>query len=126
MGIAQFMPKTSRYIQSLMGETLDPYNPKHAIRMQAFYMKRIHAKENWTDRLWVSYAIYNGGAGALRAEAIRAGWTDWGRMKYFCQRKKIPLKSGILDLCEVNYDYSKKVEKYGAAYRRGPDGMRFW
>jgi hypothetical protein len=44
-----------------------------------------------------------------------------------CQRKKITLKSGsILDFCVVNYDYSKKIEKYGLAYRRGPDGMRYW
>jgi len=33
-GVAQFMPKTSQYVQSLMGEKLDPYNPQHAIKMQ--------------------------------------------------------------------------------------------
>jgi hypothetical protein len=126
MGLAQFMPKTSQYIQSLMGEALDPYNPKHAIRMQAFYMARIHTKENWTDRLWVSYQIYNGGAGTLAAESRRAGATDWTLMRQQCQRKKIQMKWGVLDLCEVNYDYSKKVEKYGNQYRRGPDGMRYW
>jgi len=125
-GVAQFMPKTARYIQSLMGEALDPYNPKHAIRMQAFYMNRIHTRENWTDRLWVSYQIYNGGAGTLKAESRRAGATDWTLMRQACQRKKIQMKWGVLDLCEVNYDYSKKIEKYGNQYRRGPDGMRFW
>ena len=125
-GIAQFMPKTSKYVLSLMGEVLDPYNPKHAIRMQAFYMARIHRLENWTDRLWISYQIYNGGKGTLQKEAIRAGKVDWQSMKDVCQRKKIQMKWGILDLCEVNYDYSKKVEKYGNQYRRGPDGMRYW
>ncbi|MEI7635863.1 MAG: transglycosylase SLT domain-containing protein [Syntrophus sp. (in: bacteria)] len=119
MGIAQFMPKTSRYIQSLMGETLDPYNPKHAIRMQAFYMAKIHRMENWTDRLWISYQIYNGGAPTLKAESRRAGATDWASMRKVCQRKKI-------NLCDVNYDYSVKVAKYGNQYRRGADGMRFW
>jgi hypothetical protein len=126
MGVAQFMPKTARYIQSLMGEALDPYNPKHAIRMQAFYMNRIHKAENWTDRLWVSYQIYNGGSGTLKAESRRAGTTDWTLMRQTCQRKKIQMKWGVLDLCEVNYDYSVKVAKYGNQYRRGPDGMRFW
>jgi hypothetical protein len=126
MGLAQFMPKTSQYIQSLMGEKLNPYNPKHAIRMQAFYMNRIHKTENWTDRLWVSFQIYNGGAGTLAAESRRAGATDWTLMRQQCQRKKIQMKWGVLDLCEVNYDYSKKVEKYGNQYRRGSDGMRFW
>jgi hypothetical protein len=126
MGLAQFMPKTSQYIQSLMGEALDPYNPKHAIRMQAFYMNRIHKTENWTDRLWVSYQIYNGGAGTLAAESRRAGSTDWTLMRQQCQRKKIKMKWGVLDLCEVNYDYPVKIKKYGEAYRRGPDGMRYW
>jgi hypothetical protein len=125
-GIAQFMPKTAQYIQSLMGQALDPYNPRHAIRMQAFYMHRIHTKENWTDRLWVSYQVYNGGRGTLAAESRRAGVTDWAAMKAQCQRKKIQMKWGVLDLCEVNYDYPVKVEKYGNLYRRGADGMRFW
>lgn len=125
-GVAQFMPKTSQYVQSLMGEKLDPYNPKQAIRMQAFYMHRIHTKENWTDKLWISYQIYNGGAGTLQRECVRAGEVNWASMRLQCQRKKIQMKWGVLDLCEVNYDYSRKVEKYGNQYRRGPDGMRFW
>lgn len=125
-GPAQFMPKTSQYIQSLMGETLNPYNTHDAIRMQAFYMHRIHTKENWTGRLWIAYQIYNGGAGTLQKECVRAGEVNWASMRLQCQRKKIQMKWGVLDLCEVNYDYSRKVEKYGNAYRRGPDGMRYW
>lgn len=125
-GVAQFMPKTEQYIESLMGEKLDPYNPQQAIRMQAFYMHRIHTKENWTDRLWVSYQIYNGGAGTLAAESRRAGKTEWTSMRKQCQRKKIQMKWGVLDLCAVNYDYSKQVEKYGNTYRIIPDLMRYW
>lgn len=125
-GVAQFMPKTSQYVQSLMGEKLDPYNPKHAIRMQAFYMHRIHTKENWTPALFVTYQIYNGGKATLYNEWKRAGMLDWDLMKMSCQRKKLKFKWGILDLCVVNYDYSKKVEKYGNTYRRGPDSMRYW
>lgn len=125
-GVAQFMPKTSTYIQGLMGEKLDPYNPKQAIRMQAFYMGRIYRLENWTGRLWTSYQIYNGGKSTLYKEYQRARVADWELMKTNCQRKKIQMKWGVLDLCEVNYDYSKKVEKYGNLYRRGPDGMRYW
>jgi hypothetical protein len=125
-GVAQFMPKTSQYIQSLMGEKLDPYNPKQAIRMQAFYMNRIHTKENWTDRLWISYAIYNGGKPTLYKEFQRAGILDWELMKMSCRRKKTQMKWGVLDLCAVNYNYSKQIEKYGNLYRRGTDEMRFW
>lgn len=126
-GVAQFMPRTATYIQTLMGEKLDPYNSKHAIRMQAFYMKLIHTKENWTDSLWISYQIYNGGRGTLYAEYKRAACIpDWELMKLCCERKKVQYKWGVLDFCEVNYDYSKKVERYGNQYRRGPDGISFW
>ena len=125
-GVAQFMPKTSLYIQSLMKEKLNPYNIQQAIRMQAFYMRRIHTVENWTGSLWVSYQIYNGGAGTLRAESQRAGETDWSLMRQECHRKKIQMKWGVLDLCEVNYSYSVNVGKFGNQYRRGADGMRYW
>jgi hypothetical protein len=126
MGVAQFMPKTSQYIQSLIGEKLDPYKPKQAIRMQAFYMSRIHAKENWSKKLWIDYQIYNGGRGTLYKEYTKAAILDWDKMKSFCQRKKIKMKWGTLDLCEVNYDYSKKIYKYSALYKRGADGFVFW
>lgn len=125
-GVAQFMPKTAQYIASLMGEALDPYNPKQAIRAQAFYMNRIHTKENWTEKLWIDFQIYNGGAGTLKAEYERAIVLDWDLMKTQCKRKKIQLKNSVLDLCEVNYFYSKKVEQYGNQYRRGVDGMEYW
>ena len=124
-GIAQFMPKTAKYITALMGENLNPYNPKQGIRMQAFYMARIHHKENWTDMLWVTYQIYNGGGPALAGESRRAGMTDWNTMRSVCQRKKIQMKWGILDLCEVNYSYSKNIKRFGELYRRGADGMRY-
>jgi len=110
-----------------MGEKLDPYNPTQAIRMQAFYMNRIHTKENWTGKLWVAYQIYNGGKSNLYNEYKRAGVLDWELMKMFCQRKTIILKSGApLNFCDVNYDYSKKVERYGNSYRRGSDLTRYW
>ena len=126
-GVAQFMPKTAQYIQSLMGEKLDPYNPHQAIRMQAFYMARIHHRENWTDRLWISYQIYNGGAGLLRKESLRAGEASWDAMHQSCKRKVLKLKNGnLLDLCTVNYDYSQRVYKYGQLYRTNVDGMKFW
>ena len=128
MGIAQFMPKTSKYIQSLMGEALDPYNPEHAVKMQAFYMARIHKKENWSKKLFISYQIYNGGAGSLKKEFVLAGSVvDWCKMKKVCKRKVITLKSGrLLDFCEVNYDYPVKVEKYAKQYKKQPDAMAFW
>jgi hypothetical protein len=125
-GLAQFMPKTSTYIQGLMGERLDPYNPSHAMRMQAFYMKRIHTLENWDGGLWIDFRIYNGGRGALYSEYKRAGVLDPEIMHMFCQRKKIQFKWGVLDLCLVNKEYAEKIYTGGQKYKRGIDGMRYW
>ena len=125
-GIAQFMPKTETWIEQLMGEDIDMMNPKQAIRAQAFYIKRIHEKENWTGKLFIDYQIYNGGKTALYKEYQRAGCLDWEKMKANCQRKKLQFKWGILDMCEVNYDYSVQIWKKGQSYRLSTDGMNYW
>ena len=96
-GIAQFMTKTSQYIQSLIGEKLDPYNPNHAIRMQAYYMSMIHQKENWDGALWLDYQIYNGGKKQLYNEYLKAKIVSWHAKKARCARKKIQLKRAVLD-----------------------------
>lgn len=125
-GVAQFMPKTSQYIQSLMGEKLDPYNSRDAIKMQAFYMYRIHTKENWTDKLFIDFQTYNGGRSLLYKEYQRAGIVDWDLMRLECKRNKVQFKWGVLDFCEVNYSYSQKIYKGGQKYRRGVDGYKYW
>jgi hypothetical protein len=119
------MPKTSKYVQGLMGETLDPYNVDHAVRMQAFYMAKIH-QSGLTGHLWTDYQEYNGGRGALRSEMSRAGKPDPVAMRAACQRKKIKMSWGVLDMCDVNYDYSKNIYRYGQSYGPGPDGVPFW
>lgn len=125
MGIAQFMPATAREVSTAIGLRLDPYRPEDAIRMQAYYMSRLH-RQNPAGALWATYQAYNGGWGNLRAEASRAG--SWNRYRMYeqCRRKIIQLKSGPLDLCEVNYDYAVRIYQYAAPYRTGPDKMRYW
>lgn len=124
-GVAQFMPKTVQYVNSLMHENLNPYNPNDAIRMQAFYMSKLN-KQNWCGRLWLTYQGYNGGFALLKKEAQRAGTTNWSKMRNACNRKVLHFKWGDLDLCEVNYDYSRKVYKYGQQYKVGVDSRYFW
>lgn len=129
MGVAQFMPATAKEIKKQMGiPDLNPYNPEHATRMQAFYMSKLH-KQNWGEckPLWLTYQAYNGGFGNLKSEYKRAGEVDWEKMKEQCRRKTITLKSGNkLDFCEVNYDYSVKIYKYGKMYKQGSDQRKFW
>lgn len=127
-GIAQFMPVTAKSIGKLMKENVSPNNPEQATRMQAFYMAYIEAKENWTNKLWVSYQIYNGGIKYLKKEYKEAGnIADHDAMRDVCKRAKIKLKGGqILDMCDVNYDYSSKVNSYGLPYKIGNDERIFW
>jgi len=126
MGIAQFMPSTERYVEGLMKENVNPFEAKSAIRAQAFYMHLLH-KQNWANVLWLTYQAYNGGWVLLRKEYQRATISDWDLMRLECRRKVIALKSGKnLDMCDVNYDYSKKVFKYGQLYKVMNDGIKFW
>lgn len=128
MGIAQFMPTTAEGIYKQMGTRLNPYKHEDAIKMQAFFMKSLHKQNKFPRKpLWITYQGYNGGFKWLQNEYKRAGSSDWQLMKNQCQRKTIKLKNGnYLSFCEVNYDYSKKVYKYGSLYRSGVDGYEFW
>lgn len=129
MGIAQFMPNTANYINTLMGESLDPYNPQQAIKMQAFYMSRLHrGNRDPLKKLCWTYQAYNGGQGNLNSEFKRAGEWNWVKMKAACQRRTITLKSGQkLNFCDVNYDYSLRLWQYAKTYRIGSDGSwSYW
>jgi len=127
-GLAQFMDGTTRYVNKLYGTNLDPMNTEHAIKLQAMYLRQIDKKENFSDRLWTLYQIYNGGRKTLYQEYERAGKIDWNLMRKECKRRVITLKNGNkLDFCEVNYNYSMLVYRYGKDYRTySKDGRRFW
>jgi len=128
-GIAQFMPATAKYINSLMGENLNPYKPEDGIKMQAYYMSIIYRGQKWSGKLWTAYQSYNGGEGNLVNEYKRANELDWNAMLSQCHRKVVTLKSGEkLDFCKVNYDYSKQIYKYGNLYNTGNpvDNWEFW
>ena len=125
-GLAQFMPATSKYIQGLMKESLNPYNAKDSTKMQAFYMYKIHSEDNWSKKLFITYQIYNGGKKLIVNEFKRSKELDWQKMKNQCRRNKVKLNNGkILDLCEVNYDYSKRIYRYGEIYKSGIDDEQF-
>ena len=125
MGLTQFMPATWRGMEKHLGK-LDPYNPEHSIKAQAWYMSQLQ-KENWDGALWLTYCFYNSGSGTMRSEHKRAGITDYNAMKAVCKRKVLILKSGEkLDLCRVGYDYPKQIFKYGQRYKIYPDEWRYW
>lgn len=132
MGLTQFMPATWKEVESQMGAKLNPYNPEHSIKAQAFYMHRLH-KQNWDGALWLTYCFYNSGAATMKKEWKKTECSMchkeafYDEMKAVCKRKVIKLKSGrLLDLCEVGYDYPKKVFIFGCEYTISKDQWSFW
>jgi hypothetical protein len=120
------MPATAREINKEMKENNNPYIASQGIRMQAYYMSKLD-KQNWSDRLYITYQAYNGGYTNLKREYERAGSIEWKNMKEQCHRRVITLKNGNkLSLCDVNYDYSMKVYKYGQQYKIGETKRRYW
>jgi soluble lytic murein transglycosylase-like protein len=125
-GLFQSSGTTKEWVRQQMGEQFNYYNPSHAIKANAWYMKQLH-KSNWDGALWLTYQAYNGGWKLLIKEKQRAVITDHDIMRIYCRRNIIRLQSGkLLDFCAVNYDYSKKVFSSGDQYKTFSDKMRFW
>jgi len=115
-GIFQFMPATGRYVEGYLGK-LDMYNPSHAIKANAWYMRQLH-KANPDGRLWITYMFYNSGMGTVKKEYQRVEQWCYEQMKKVCKRKVLVLKGGkLLDLCNVGYDYPIKIYNYGNKYK---------
>ena len=95
---------------------------KNQLNAQAIIMADCK-KTAYSSHLWVAYQIYNGGP-LVNKEIKRA------RLKYnirevpqflareFCKRRIIHFNNGqSIDACDINYEYSEKVYKYGLKYR---------
>jgi len=89
---------------------------------QALIMKDCK-KQAFSSHLWVAYQVYNGGP-LVNKEITRAR-LDLGirevphcvAVKY-CKRKTITFSNGQkINACDINYDYSEKVFKYGNKYK---------
>lgn len=127
-GIAQFMPNTTKYIRKLMNRPdLNPYNIKHAIIMQTFFLYKLH-KSNFAreKNLWLTFMFYNSGIGTVKKEAVKAGSVDYDSMKVVCKRRKIKFKWGILDLCKVGYEYPELIYKHGERFKKFNSSWKYW
>jgi hypothetical protein len=100
---------------------------KNHLRAQAFINKCAY-NEARVKKLWIAYQIYNGG-GLVNKEIQRAGKPDWALAKAQCRRKIVHFRDGSSEsACDINYDYSRRVYRYGNAYRTASDGAEysFW
>ncbi|MDX1809725.1 MAG: hypothetical protein R3331_09315 [Sulfurospirillaceae bacterium] len=104
-------------------------NQLHA---QAYIMQ--NAKQQaYSSHLWAAYQLYNGG-GLINKEIMRARKalhiTDVShdQAHLFCKRKIVHFNNGqTRSACDINYDYSKRIYKYGQEYKTfDTKKYKFW
>ncbi|WP_419767233.1 hypothetical protein [Arcobacter sp.] len=105
---------------------------KNQLLAQAYIMKDAK-KQAYSSHLWVAYQVYNGGS-LVNKEITRAR-NELGIReiphdiaKKYCKRKTITFNNGQkINACDINYEYSEKVYKYGQKYKLFSDGKYiFW
>lgn len=87
------------------------------LKAQAIIMKSVYKPKYG---LWVTYQVYNGG-GLVLKEINRAGGENWVKARENCKRGQSCFtypsgKKECVSNCEINYDYSVQVYKYGEKY----------
>jgi len=122
-GLGQFMPKTAEWIHDReealreISVTPSPYDVRWSIRALILYDRYLYGVvlcEDWS----YAFRAYNGGQGILNREIRRAGSCDRKTVESQCRRKVIRLRNGsLLDLCRVNIDYPRQIERRGERYR---------
>lgn len=99
------------------------------LKAQAILMRQM-----WVPKygLWVTYQAYNGG-GLVLKEIKRAGSENWVKAKSNCKRGQSCFtypsgKKECVSNCEINYDYSVKIYKYGGQYAGVKESgqYRYW
>lgn len=97
-------------------------NISNQLKAQAYIMEN-SKQQAYSSHLWVAYQVYNGG-GAVNKEISRARKfynireVSHSKAREFCKRKDIVFASGqIINACDINYEYSEKVFKYGNKYK---------
>ena len=95
------------------------------LRAQA-YINKASLMQAKHKHLWNAYQIYNGG-GLVNIEIARAGGrNDWEAARKACRRKTIYFKGGWSEnACDINYDYSVKLYKYGKQYKVVTDSVLY-
>jgi hypothetical protein len=120
-GLGQFMPATADWIQQKepalqqVSPKAAPYDPRWAIRALVLYDIDLYG-EVLCPSWWNVYRAYNGGAGQLNREIRRSGSCNRDAIEAACSRKVIKTKWGPLDLCWVNCDYPRQIEKRSRKY----------
>jgi len=130
VGYFQLTPK-------MLDSILRPLYPKYKeisynhFLASAYYMKLLH-KQNPCKKLFVTYQMFNGGNWVIR-ECKKANSWKWKDCKNNCLRGNVCVwkVNGVCKMfksaCDINYNYSIYIYKWGQYYRAGGDnGYNFW
>ena len=120
-GLAQITYRIWR--KFLASKSIDSISSiSNQLRAQAYIMQNCK-QQAYSSHLWVAYQVYNGGS-LVNKEISKARHTYKIRevphflAKEFCKRKVVHFTNGqSINACNINYEYSEKVYKYGLKYR---------
>ena len=104
--------------------TVDFWSIDGNMRGQA-YINKESMNQAIAKKLWVMFQVYNGG-GTVNKEIKRAGVADWAKAKAQCRRGVTHYKSGDRSNCDINYEYSQNVFKYGGKYAVNTQSSHFF
>jgi len=122
-GLAQIMPQTAEHIGDLIGETVDPLDPRQAIRGMAAYTAWLHSRIDARDRWAMTLSAYNGGIGWLQRDRAEADEPD----RWWCSVEHVQTRGDAAQA--ENREYVRDVmmrhqDRYLRAGWRGPEVRR--
>lgn len=130
IGYFQLTPKfLDPILRPLYPDYKKPYSKDYFYAF-AYYIKTLQ-HSNPSNKLFITYQRYNGGDWVLK-ECRRAGVYDWSKCKQSCRRGNVCVwkSKGVCkqykSACDINYEYSLFVYKYGQKYKKDIDLLPFW
>jgi hypothetical protein len=130
VGYFQLTPKfLDPILRPLYPDYTKPYSKDHFYAF-AYFIKSLHSS-NPSNKLFVTYQRYNGGDWVLK-ECKRAGVYEWSKCKQACMRGNVCVWKvngeckQYRSACDINYEYSDLIYKFGQKYKKGVDYYLFW
>jgi hypothetical protein len=103
-----------------------PNHAKAQAYINKYYYDRVICK-----KLWTMYQAYNGGL-LINKELQISNSCDWNKAYKVCRRNDVCVwktKEGcrqFRNACNINYEYSLLIYRFGQKYKKGTDYFLFW
>lgn len=114
-GLYQLMPNTEREIEKDWMQQFNPYDPYWNIKAGIYYnwkMTKAVLCKSW----YFVFRAYNGGAGRLNKEIVKAGCCDIQKVEDSCARGGVWYKGKYINFCYVNINYPYRIFERSGKY----------